>query len=102
MSHEVVVVEGDGIGREVVPAAVEVLESLDVDFEFVAADAGDATKEATGEALPAETYDLVADADATLFGAAGETAADVILPLREAVDSFVNVRRARRRLPAAD
>jgi len=95
MTDEIVVIEGDGIGREVVPAAVDVLESLDVDFEFVAAEAGDATRDATGEALPGETYDLVADADATLFGAAGETAADVILPLREAVDSFVNVRPAK-------
>ncbi|PSQ54909.1 NAD-dependent isocitrate dehydrogenase [Halobacteriales archaeon SW_8_68_21] len=95
MSHEVVVIEGDGIGREVVPAAVEVLEALPVDFEFVAAEAGDETREATGEALPDATYDLAADADATLFGAAGETAADVILPLREAVDSFVNVRPAK-------
>jgi 3-isopropylmalate dehydrogenase len=95
VSHEVVVIEGDGIGREVVPAAVEVLEALPVEFEFVAAEAGDATKTETGEALPAETYDLAADADATLFGAAGETAADVILPLREAVDSFVNVRPAK-------
>ncbi|QAU12371.1 NAD-dependent isocitrate dehydrogenase [Halorubrum sp. BOL3-1] len=95
MTDEIVVIEGDGIGREVVPAAVEVLETLAVDFEFVAAEAGDATKEATGEALPAETYGLAADADATLFGAAGETAADVILPLREAVDSFVNVRPAK-------
>ena len=95
MPDEIAVIEGDGIGREVVPAAVDVLESLDVDFEFVAAEAGDATRDATGEALPDETYDLVADADATLFGAAGETAADVILPLREAVDSFVNVRPAK-------
>jgi 3-isopropylmalate dehydrogenase len=95
MPDEIAVIEGDGIGREVVPAAVEVLESLDPDFEFVAADAGDATKDEAGEALPAETYELVADADAALFGAAGETAADVILPLREAVDSFVNVRPAR-------
>ena len=95
MAAEIVVIEGDGIGREVVPAAVEVLEALDPTFEFVAADAGDATKAATGDALPAETYDLAANADATLFGAAGETAADVILPLREAVGSFVNVRPAR-------
>ncbi|ELZ47080.1 3-isopropylmalate dehydrogenase [Halorubrum coriense DSM 10284] len=95
MTDEIVVIEGDGIGREVVPAAVDVLESVGPDFEFVAAEAGDATKDATGEALPDETYDLVADADATLFGAAGETAADVILPLREAVDSFVNVRPAK-------
>ena len=95
MTAEVVVIEGDGIGQEVVPAAVEVLEALAPDFEFVATDAGDATREATGEALPAETYELAASADATLFGAAGETAADVILPLREAVGSFVNVRPAK-------
>ncbi|RLM57220.1 NAD-dependent isocitrate dehydrogenase [Halobellus sp. Atlit-31R] len=94
MSEEIVVIEGDGIGQEVVPAAVSVLEAVG-DFEFVAAEAGDAVREATGEALPQETYDAVADADATLFGAAGETAADVILPLREAVGSFVNIRPAR-------
>ncbi|SFR47905.1 3-isopropylmalate dehydrogenase [Halogeometricum rufum] len=94
MTDEIVVVEGDGIGKEVVPAAVSVLDAVG-DFEFVAAEAGDAVKERTGEALPQETYDVVADADATLFGAAGETAADVILPLRTAVDSFVNVRPAK-------
>ena len=94
MSEEIVVIEGDGIGREVVPAAVSVLETVG-EFEFVEAQAGDAVKEETGEALPQATYDTVADADATLFGAAGETAADVILPLRTAVGSFVNVRPAR-------
>ena len=94
MAAEIVVIEGDGIGQEVVPAAIEVLEAFDSDFEFVEADAGDATKAATGEALPAETFEAAASADATLFGAAGETAADVILPLREAVESFVNVRPA--------
>ena len=95
MGEEIAVIEGDGIGREVIPAAVEVLEAFDLEFEFVRGEAGDATKAATGEALPAETYDLAAEADATLFGAAGETAADVILPLRTAVDSFVNVRPAK-------
>lgn len=94
MTEEIAVIPGDGIGREVVPAAIEVLDAVG-DFGFVEADAGDAVREETGEALPADTYDLAAAADATLFGAAGETAADVILPLREAVDSFVNVRPAR-------
>ena len=95
MTERVTVIEGDGIGREVIPAAIDVLEALDPEFEFVTADAGDAVKDATGEALPAETYELAASTDATLFGAAGDTAADVILPLREAVGSFVNVRPAR-------
>ncbi|MDR5672635.1 isocitrate/isopropylmalate family dehydrogenase [Halalkaliarchaeum sp. AArc-GB] len=95
MTDEIVVVPGDGIGQEVVPAAIDVLEALDVEFTFRKADAGDTVKDATGEALPEETRQAVASADATLFGAAGETAADVILPLRRAVDSFVNVRPAR-------
>ncbi|KDE58929.1 isocitrate dehydrogenase [Halostagnicola sp. A56] len=95
MTHEIAVIPGDGIGQEVTPAAVEVLEALEIDFEFREADAGDRVKEITGEALPEETYELAASADATLFGAAGETAADVILPLRDAVDSFVNVRPAK-------
>ena len=94
MTHEIAVIPGDGIGQEVTPAAVEVLEALDVDFDFVEADAGDAVAAETGEALPQETRDIAADADATLFGAAGETAADVILPLREVVGSFANVRPA--------
>ncbi|ARS88639.1 3-isopropylmalate dehydrogenase [Natrarchaeobaculum aegyptiacum] len=95
MTHEIVVIPGDGIGQEVTPAAVDVLEALDLEFEFVEADAGDAVAEETGEPLPQETYDLAAGADATLFGAVGETAADVILPLREAVESFVNIRPAK-------
>ena len=96
MTHEIAVIPGDGIGQEVTPAAVAVLEAVGtVDFEFVEAEAGDAVKAETGEALPEKTCEIAADADATLFGAAGETAADVILPLREVVGSFANVRPAR-------
>lgn len=94
MTETILVVEGDGIGKEVVPAAVDVLDAVS-EFEFVEGEAGDHVLEARGEALPAETYEAAENADATLFGAAGESAADVILPLREAVDSFANVRPAR-------
>ena len=95
MTHEIAVIPGDGIGQEVTPAAVEVLEALDVDVDFVYGEAGDETKAERGEALPEETAEIARDADATLFGAAGETAADVILPLRSIVGSFANVRPAR-------
>jgi len=100
MSEVVAVVPGDGIGREVVPAARRVLAAVG-EFEFREGRAGDAVKAETGTALPEATRDLVASADATLFGAAGDTAADVILPLRRLVDSFVNVRPARA-YPGAD
>jgi len=95
MTDQIAVIPGDGIGQEVVPATIGVLEALDLDFEFVEGEAGDRVLEERGEALPAGTRELAENADATLFGAAGETAADVILPLREAVNSFANVRPAR-------
>ena len=95
MTHEIAVIPGDGIGQEVTPAAIDVLEALDIRFDFVYGEAGDETLAETGEALPEETAAIAADADATLFGAAGETAADVILPLRSIVGSFANVRPAR-------
>ncbi len=101
MTHEIAVIPGDGIGQEVTPAGVEVLGALPVDLEFVHGEAGDAVAEERGDPLPEETRALAADADATLFGAAGETAADVVLPLRSAVDSFANVRPARA-YPGAD
>ena len=94
MTETVLVVPGDSVGQEVVPAAVEVLEAV-ADLEFAEGAAGDHVKAETDEALPEETYRRATEADATLFGAAGESAADVILPLRDAVDSFANVRPAR-------
>ena len=94
MTETITVIPGDGIGQEVVPVAVSVLDEVG-EFAFEEYDAGDAVQAETGEALPAETRRAVEGSDATLFGAAGETAADVILPLRAAVESFVNVRPAR-------
>ncbi|WP_160133766.1 isocitrate/isopropylmalate dehydrogenase family protein [Halococcus salsus] len=94
MTDTITVIPGDGIGQEVVPVAVSVLDEVG-EFAFEEYDAGDAVQAETGEALPAETRRAVEGSDATLFGAAGETAADVILPLRAAVESFVNVRPAR-------
>jgi len=94
MSETIAVIPGDGIGHEVVPATLRVLDAV-ADFEYDHVEAGDAVAERTGEPLPQETLAAVTDADATLFGATGETSADVILPLRDAVDSFVNIRPAR-------
>ena len=94
MTDSVLVVPGDGIGQEVVPAAVDVLDAV-ADLEFFHAEAGDHVERETGEPLPAETRRRAIDADATLFGAAGESAADVVLPLREAVGSVANVRPVR-------
>ncbi len=85
-------IPGDGIGREVMEAAIDVLDALDIDFEYVYGEAGDESLERTGTALPDETLEIIKNSDACLFGAAGETAADVIVKIRQEMKMFANLR----------
>ena len=85
--YDIAVIPGDGIGREVMEATINVLKSLDIDFNFTYGEAGDECLEKNGQALPDETIELAKNADACLFGAAGETAADVIVRLRKRADT---------------
>ena len=90
--YQIAIVPGDGIGREVMEATLFVLDSLDIDFDYVYGQAGDECLEKTGTALPSETLDIIRNADACLFGAAGETAADVIVKIRQEMKMFANLR----------
>ncbi|MBQ6218369.1 MAG: NAD-dependent isocitrate dehydrogenase [Methanosphaera sp.] len=90
--YNIAVIPGDGIGKEVVKATTTVLDSLDIEFNYTDAIAGDKCKEETGVALPDETIKIAKESDAVLFGAAGETAADVIVRLRHELNTFVNLR----------
>ena len=90
--YKITVIPGDGIGKEVMEATLHILEVLDVRFNYKFADAGDEYAEKTGVALPQETIDIVKDSQACLFGAAGESAADVIVRLRQELDLYVNLR----------
>lgn len=90
--YQIAVVPGDGIGKEVMQAAISVLNELDIEFDYVYGDAGDECLEKTGTALPKETLEIIKNADACLFGAAGETAADVIVKIRQEMKMFANLR----------
>ena len=90
--YQIAVVPGDGIGQEVMKATIDVLDSLDIDFEYVYGEAGDECLEKNGTALPGETLDIIRQSDACLFGAAGETAADVIVKIRQEMKMFANLR----------
>ena len=90
--YKISVIPGDGIGKEVMEATLHVLEAIDVEFDYTFADAGDEHMEKTGVALPQETVDIVKSSQACLFGAAGETAADVIVKMRQELDLYVNLR----------
>ena len=95
------VIEGDGIGREVVPAAVCVLRRLFPELDIVPADAGWCTFEATGEALPEETVNIAKEAKAVLFGAcsspsyAVEGYSSPIVSLRKKMETYANLRPTR-------
>ncbi len=100
MTKTVAVIPGDGIGPEVVSAALRVLDALDPDIEYIHADAGLACKQRTGNYLPEATLAAVRACDAVLFGAITSPLDDpdyksVILRLRQELDAYANVRPAR-------
>lgn len=90
--YKIAVIPGDGIGKEVMEATLHILEASDIEFEYTFADAGDEYAEKTGIPLPIETVNIVKQSQACLFGAAGESAADVIVKLRRELDLYVNLR----------
>lgn len=92
MMYNITVIPGDGIGKEVMEATITVLKSLGINFNFTYGEAGDECLKNNGEALPKETIELAKNSDACLFGAAGETAADVIVRLRQELNLFANLR----------
>lgn len=90
--YQIAVIPGDGIGKEVMEATISVLDELNIDFDYVYGIAGDECNEKHGTPLPQETIDIIRDSDACLFGAAGETAADVIVKIRQEMKMFANLR----------
>lgn len=92
------IIPGDGVGKEVIPAAQQVLEALQLDLEFIHADAGFEHFQKTGDAIPHTTLETVKSCDATLFGATSSPMTRVegyrspILALRKALDLYANLR----------
>jgi homoisocitrate dehydrogenase len=96
--RRIVLIEGDGIGHEVIPAGRAVIEATGLDVEFVPAVAGWETFQRRGTALPEETIAAVKGADATLFGAVSSPLQAVagyrspIVALRRELDLYANLR----------
>jgi methanogen homoisocitrate dehydrogenase len=93
---KVAVVEGDGIGHEVIPVARSVLEAIRPDIEFFEVRIGYGKWEETGTACDDADIDDLKSADAILFGAI-TTPPDpdyksVMLRIRHELDLYANVR----------
>ncbi|MDT8357439.1 MAG: isocitrate/isopropylmalate family dehydrogenase [Methanomicrobiaceae archaeon] len=92
----IAVVEGDGIGHEVVPIARRVLEITLPDAEFFEVEVGYGKWERTGVACGEEEINELRNADAVLFGAI-TTPVDpdyrsVMLQIRHELDLYANMR----------
>lgn len=75
MAKHIVVIPGDGIGKEITDAAVKVLQKIDsiyhIGLTFETKDAGGTAYDKFGMPLPEDTIAAAKQADAILFGAVG-------------------------------
>jgi 3-isopropylmalate dehydrogenase len=101
MSHRIVVIPGDGIGREVTREAVRILEAIG-GVDMTELPWGAEHFLATGETVPRDGYDTLRSFDAILVGALGDPrvpdnrhARDILLGTRFELDLYVNYRPVR-------
>lgn len=90
------IIEGDGVGKEVIPAAVEVLDALGLEIEKVPLELGYGKWERTGTAITDEDINILKECDCVLFGAV-TTPPDpnyksVLLTIRKELDVYANIR----------
>ncbi|HIE15054.1 TPA: isocitrate/isopropylmalate dehydrogenase family protein, partial [Candidatus Bathyarchaeota archaeon] len=94
--YRIAVIPGDGIGPELTETTLKVLnavqEKFNIKLKLVKLEAGDRCLETKGIALPSETVDEIKKSHACLKGPVGETAADVIVRLRQLFDLYANIR----------
>jgi len=104
---KVAVLPGDGIGPEVVKAALPILKKAlrDKEVQWIEALVGGAAIDIAGSPLPKETLDLCESCDAIFFGSVGgpkweklppanQPERGALLPLRKHFDLFANLRPA--------
>ncbi len=93
---KIAVVPGDGIGKEVVPAALSVLDAFSLDIEKIPLEIGYGKWKRTGSALTDEDINIIKGCDCVLFGAI-TTPPDpnyksVLVRLRKELDLYANIR----------
>jgi len=96
MPYKVLIIPGDGIGPEVVDAALYVIkaaaERFGVELEMKMAEAGDVALRKYGVAMPQETLKLADAADIIFKGPIGESAYDVTSLIRMRYTLYANIR----------
>jgi len=93
---------GDGVGSEVVAEARRAVDALGLEVAWTELDWGSAYWHRNGQMMPDDAVDVVRGHDAILLGAVGDPSVPdhvslwgLILPLRQRLDLWANVRPAR-------
>ncbi|MFZ1076704.1 MAG: isocitrate/isopropylmalate dehydrogenase family protein [Nitrosotalea sp.] len=97
--YKISLITGDGIGPELSESVTDMLHAISdkigLKLEINTVEAGDGALKKTGKALPDSTFDTIKKSDACLKAPVGESAADVIVFLRRALDLYANIRPAK-------
>lgn len=98
--YKIAVVPGDGIGQEVIPEAVRVLEATGLAFDFHHVDIGYYVYKTCGNPVPETSIEEIKENDVCLFGATTTPLgipnySSAILTLRKALDTYANIRPAK-------
>jgi tartrate dehydrogenase/decarboxylase/D-malate dehydrogenase len=102
LTHRIAVIAGDGAGPEVIAEARKVVDAVDLDIEWSDLPWGTDHFHAHGTMMPADALDTARAHDAILLGAVGHpsvpdhiTLWGLLLPLRQGLDLYANLRPAR-------
>jgi tartrate dehydrogenase/decarboxylase/D-malate dehydrogenase len=105
-THKIAVIAGDGIGREVVPAGIEVIEAagrrFGVEFQWTEFDWSCERYAKTGEMMPKDGLDRLRGFESIFLGAVGWPGVPdhvslwgLLIPIRRGFDQYANVRPVR-------
>jgi tartrate dehydrogenase/decarboxylase/D-malate dehydrogenase len=102
LTHRIAVIAGDGAGPEVIAEARKVVNAAGLDIEWSDLPWGTDHFHAHGTMMPADALDTARAHDAILLGAVGHpsvpdhiTLWGLLLPLRQGLDLYANLRPAR-------
>jgi len=104
--YQIAVIPGDGIGKEVMPEGIRVLDAAATRFgfelEFKQFDWNCETYHATGRMMPEDGLERLRDCDAIYLGAVGYPGVPdhvslwgLLIPIRRRFDQYVNLRPVR-------
>ncbi len=98
--YHIALINGDGIGPALAASAKTILETINdnsskIKFTIDEVEAGDGALVKFGRALPDFSMDIIRKSQVCLKGPVGESAADVIIPIRSMLNLYANIRPAK-------